>query len=102
MYYLILGIDTHNRKAYARSMDNDQTPAEALAWRSIKWRVAAGWVVLLIIIWRYLVHPIASTYLVTQGHEPLPPIQALDLADAAAIVGLPIGGSFADKMTGDV
>lgn len=78
-----------------------QTPEVALAWRSIKWRTWAGWVVVLAIAWRYLVHPITSTILVVQGHEPLPPIDDLDLADAAALVGLPIGGSVADRMTGD-
>ena len=77
------------------------TPDEAIAWKSVKWRTWAGWIVVAIIAWRYLVHPITSAILVTRGHEPLPPVQSLDLADAAAIVGLPIGGSFADKMAGD-
>lgn len=77
------------------------TPEEVLAWKSVKWRNAAGWLVVGIIAWRYLVHPITSAVLISKGHEPLPPIQPLDLADAAAIIGMPVGGSFADKMAGD-
>lgn len=81
--------------------NHPQTAEVALAWRSIKWRTWAGWIVVLVIAWRYLVHPVLNTYLVATGHDPLPPIDDLDLADAAALVGLPIGGSVADRMTGD-
>ncbi|HEY7823740.1 MAG TPA: hypothetical protein VIG24_12940 [Acidimicrobiia bacterium] len=81
--------------------DPTHTPESVLAWKSIKWRNTAGWIVVMVIAWRYLVHPVTSTYLVATGHDPLPPIDNLDLADAAALVGLPIGGSVADRMTGD-
>ena len=79
-----------------------RTPSEALAWKAVKWRNAAGWLVIAIIAWRYLVHPVLNAYLVAMGYPPLAPVSELALADAAAIVGLPVGGSVADKMTGDV
>lgn len=78
------------------------TPSEALAWRSVKWRNAAGWIVVGIIAARYLIHPIMNAYLVSQGHEPLHPLNDLSLTDVAAIVGLPVGGSFADKMAQEI
>ena len=76
----------------------NEDPTILLARRSIKWRVAAGWIVVLIITWRYLVHPIASAIQISQGLEPLPPVDTLDLADVVAIIGLPLGGAFADRM----
>jgi len=76
-------------------------PDMVLAFRSIKWRVTAGWVVVAIIAFRYLARPIFDIYLIGSGQDPLPPLLPLDLADAAAIIGLPIGGSFADRMNND-
>ena len=76
-------------------------PDRVLALKSIKWRVTAGWVVVAIIAFRYLARPIFDIYLIGYGQEPLPPLPPLDLADAAAIIGLPIGGSFADRMNND-
>jgi len=77
------------------------TPSQALAWKSVKWRNAAGWVLVAIITARYLIHPIVSAVLVTQGAAPLDALPDISLPDVAAIVGLPIGGSFADKLAGD-
>lgn len=74
------------------------TPDEALSWKSVKWRNAAGWLVVAIIAFRYLVHPIANVLIVMQGGEALEEIPDVSLTDVAAIVGLPIGGGLADKM----
>lgn len=78
-----------------------KTPERALAWKAVRWRNAAGWLVVAIIASRYLIHPISSVILVSMGHEQLNPLPELSLTDLAAIIGLPVGGSFADSMAGD-
>jgi hypothetical protein len=87
--------------AHTTDDGHEHTPDEVLAWRSIRYRTAAGWLVVSIIAVRYLIHPLSNIVLVAQGHEPLAPVPDLSLVDVAAIVGLPVSGSFADKMTGD-
>jgi hypothetical protein len=77
---------------------SDHTPEDVLLRRSIPWRVAAGWVVVAILTWRYLVHPVASTYLAASGLPALPPVEPIAWEDVLAIIGLPIGGAFADRM----
>ena len=77
----------------------EHTAEDALAWKSGRWRNAGGWLVVSIIAWRYLLHPLADTIIIAQGGEALQPSGDLDLTDIAIILGLPIGGSFADKMT---
>lgn len=77
----------------------EHTAEDALAWKSVRWRNAGGWLVVSIIAARYLVHPVVNTYMIAQGADALTPLNDLDLADIAMILGLPIGGSFADKMT---
>jgi hypothetical protein len=84
---------THDR--YPKTAD------EALAWKSVKWRNAAGWIVVAIIAARYLIHPIANAILVSLGHEQLDVLPELSLTDVAAIIGLPVGGSFADNIAGE-
>ncbi len=81
----------------------EQTAAwqNVLAKRSIKWRVSAGWLVVCVLAFRYLIHPIISTYQVMNGGEPLPVMEPMNLTDVMAIIGLPVGGAFADKMSGD-
>lgn len=74
-------------------------PYLLLMKKSIKWRTAAGWIVVLILAWRYLVHPAVSTYMVATGHPPLPSLDPLSLADVLAVVGLPVGGAVADRMS---
>lgn len=76
-----------------------KTPEKVLAWKAVRWRNAAGWLVVAIISWRYLVHPITNTILVAYGAEPLAAAGDLSLADVGAIIGLPVGGSFADRLT---
>lgn len=68
-------------------------PNIELLRKSIKWRTAAGWLMVLIILWRYLVHPVYSTFI-----EPLPPLDPIEWQDVLAIIGLPVGGAFADRM----
>lgn len=77
-------------------------PTLELIRQSIRWRTSAGWVVVSVMIWRYLAHPMLSAYLILIGQDPLPPLNDLALSDAATIIGLPIGGAFADRMTDDV
>ncbi len=78
--------------------DPHQDPNELLILKSIKWRTAAGWLVVLILAWRYLVHPVAASWLATQG-TILPPIDPFQIADVLAVIGLPVGGAFADRMS---
>lgn len=73
-------------------------PNELLLRKSIKWRTAAGWIMVSILAWRYLVHPVTSTILVAQGSAPLPPLEPIAWEDVLAIIGLPVGGAFADSM----
>lgn len=73
-------------------------PNEMLLRKSIKWRTAAGWIMVMILTWRYLAHPITSTILVAQGGSPLPPLEPIAWEDVLAIIGLPVGGAFADSM----
>lgn len=79
-------------------MASAEDPNITLLRRSIKWRTAAGWVMVLILGWRYLIHSIASTVLVSNGLEPLPPLDPIEWQDVLAIIGLPVGGAFADKL----
>lgn len=74
-------------------------PYTTLLSKSIKWRVAAGWIVVLILTWRYLVHPVVGTYMAAAGHPPLPPLDPFSIADVLAVVGLPVGGAVADRMS---
>lgn len=82
-------------------MSETVDPQDLLLRRSIKWRVAAGWIMVLVLTWRYLVHPITSTALVSMGELPLQPLDPIAWEDVLAIVGLPIGGAFADRMKDD-
>ena len=77
------------------------TPEQALAWKSVKWRNAAGWVLVLGLSWRFVIHPITNAVLTVEGHPPLPPLDPISVADAIAVIGIPIGGSFADRMAQD-
>lgn len=77
------------------------TPSEKLLLKSIKWRTSAGWIMVAIILWRYLVYPVANTISVAMGNEPYLPLPPIEWQDVLAIIGLPVGGSFADKLTGD-
>lgn len=74
-------------------------PNVELLRRSIRWRTAAGWVLVLILIWRYLAYPIANAVLVAYAYDPLPPLEPIEWTDALAIIGLPVGGAFADRMS---
>lgn len=71
---------------------------DLLLRKSVKWRVAAGWVMVLVIAWRYLIHPITNVVLVSIGGAPLTPLDPVAWEDVLAIVGLPVGGAFADRM----
>jgi hypothetical protein len=83
----------------ATTVETDKEhPNVVLLRRSIKWRTAAGWVMVLILAWRYLLHPIASTILVSNGLEPLPPQTDIEWTDVLAIIGLPVAGAFGDSM----
>ncbi len=62
--------------------------------RSIKWRVAAGWIMVLILTWRYLAYPIWNVFV----GGSLPALDPIEWQDVLAIVGLPIGGAFADRL----
>lgn len=78
-----------------------ETPDERLAWKSVKWRNTAGWIVVAIIAVRYLIHPIANVVLVARGLDALESLPDLSLTDLGAIIGLPVGGSLADNIAGD-
>ncbi len=75
-----------------------QTPEQALAWKSVKWRNAAGWVLVLGLAWRFVVYPVSNAVLSAQGQPLLPPLDPISIGDALAVIGIPIGGSLADKM----
>lgn len=79
----------------------DTTPQDQLLLKSIKWRTAAGWTVVAIIGWRYLAHPMASTLSVSLGNDPLPDLPNIEWQDVLAIIGLPVGGAYADSMNDD-
>jgi len=79
--------------------DHAKTPEKALAWKAVRWRNAAGWLVVLIIAWRYLIYSLVDTFLVMTGQTPLPDLDPVSLADVLAVIGLPLGGSVADRMT---
>lgn len=72
---------------------------DLLLRKSVKWRTAAGWIMVTILAWRYLAHPIASTVLVASGNPALPPLDPIAWEDVLAIIGLPVGGAFADRMS---
>lgn len=74
---------------------------DLLVRKSIKWRVAAGWVMVAILAMRYLVHPTTNSILALKGLEPLPELPPIEWQDVLAIIGLPVGGAFADKMKDD-
>lgn len=69
--------------------------------KSIKWRVAAGWVMVAILAFRYLAFPIINTVLIMRGSPPLPDLVPIEWTDVLAIIGLPVGGAFADKLKDD-
>ena len=69
--------------------------------KSVKWRVAAGWVMVTILAFRYLVHPIGDAVAAYLGMEPLPALAPIEWTDVLAIIGLPVGGAFADKLKDD-
>lgn len=76
-------------------------PHATLLRRSIRWRVAAGWVMVAILAWRYLAHPVVGVALAATDHDPLPPLPPIEWTDVLAIVGLPVGGAFADRLKDD-
>lgn len=76
-----------------------ETVEDLLLRKSVKWRTAAGWIMVTILTWRYLAHPIASTIMVASGNPPLPPLDPIAWEDVLAIIGLPVGGAFADRMS---
>lgn len=69
--------------------------------KSIKWRVAAGWVMVAILAYRYLIVPTANFVMLAMGQEPLPDLPPIEWTDVLAIIGLPVGGAFADKLKDD-
>lgn len=84
--------------------DQDDTMQDIqvrLMRKSIKWRVAAGWVMVAILAYRYLLHPIADVVMVANGLEALPALVPIEWTDVLAIIGLPVGGAFADKLKDD-
>ena len=81
--------------------DTNIDPNDLLLTRSIKWRVAAGWVMVLILIFRYLAHPIVDAASTFYGNPPLLPLSPIEWQDVLAIIGLPVGGAFADSLTDD-
>ena len=76
----------------------DASTTDLLLRRSVKWRVAAGWIMVLILAWRYLAYPIANTVAVLLGSDPFPPLDPVEWEDVLAIIGLPVGGAFADRL----
>lgn len=85
-----------------RSTPTRPNPDRLLALKSIKWKITAGWVCVAVLAFRYLVRPATDLWLIAHGQEPLPPLEPLNLADTAALIGLPVGGSIADRMDGSV
>lgn len=79
----------------------DVDPNDLLLRRSIKWRVAAGWIMVLILLWRYLGYSVWNVANVYAGGEPLPPLDPIEWQDVLAIIGLPVGGAFADRLNND-
>lgn len=79
-------------------MTDASTPEQAYAWKSIKWRNAAGWVVVLGLGWRFVAFPLINAYLYTTGQPVLPPLEPISMGEAFAVIGIPLGGSLADKM----
>lgn len=85
----------------ADTFSHPEDPNILLLRKSIKWRTAAGWVMVAILVWRYLAHPIISTSLVASGNSALAPLSPVAWEDVLAIIGLPVGGAFADRLTDD-
>lgn len=85
-------------------MSNDETE-DYKTWRdvmpSVRWRIAAGWVVVLILLLRYVAYPVADVVGQMYGFAPLADLDPISWADVLAIVGLPVGGAYADRMTDD-
>lgn len=80
-------------------MSEHHPPEVELAWRSIPWRTAAGWMVVLVIGWRFLIRPVIDYWLATQGLPVPPPPTDLSLMEVFALLGLPVGGAFADRLS---
>lgn len=65
--------------------------------KSIPWHTAAGWVVVLVLFWRYLAYDIINAVITLQGNHPLPPLQPFSVVDAVALAGIPVIGFFTQK-----
>ena len=67
----------------------------------VRWRIAAGWVVVTILLLRYVVYPVADVVFQFNGLPPLADLDPISWSDVLAIVGLPIGGAYADSLKDD-
>lgn len=74
-------------------------------WRdvafTVRWRIAAGWVVVFILLLHFVLYPVANVLTQFYGFEPLAPLGDLNWTDVLAIVGLPVGGAYADRLKDD-
>ena len=68
---------------------------------TVRWRVAAGWIVVMILLLRYVVHPVVDVIGQFYGMPPLANLDPVSWEDVIAIVGLPIGGAYADRLKDD-
>lgn len=64
-------------------------------WR---YRVAAGWVAVLVIFLRLVVYPTITLTLQAFGLPGLAGLPPMNWEAVMALVGMPIGGAFADKL----
>lgn len=68
--------------------------------QSIPWHTGAGWVVVLVLFWRYLAFPITNVVVVAFGMPPLPALPPLSAGDSMALAGIPLVGLVGSKLGG--
>jgi len=75
------------------------TGAAALfARRSIPYRVALGWLAFAVLAFQYLLHPMLVAVSASQG-VIVPELQPLSLTDVMLLLGAPVAGSAAERVS---
>lgn len=75
-----------------------ETPEDTFARKSISWRHAAGVLAVTVLAWRLLIRPVSDYCLAYYGLPVPPPSPPLDLSEVLALIGLPVGTSYAEKL----
>lgn len=80
-------------------METTTSLQERLFKRSIPWRVALGWVAVAVLATHYLAHPILNVALVMSGRPAMLDLEPLSLTDILALLGSPLIGGVADRLS---